>query len=192
MYIYKQEDYGQLERIKELMDNTIDPDNGKKGITQEKLAFLIEVDKSNVNKWFKKGVKIRKSNLIKIADKLNCDVEFLTCEQDYPRKSNPSKFKLSAPTFTEKYLKKLEELMQTTPSRFSFRIGWDIVGGEVYSGTFVDGQTKYYYEDIEPEYGKMYYEISINGGEYKKKTPEEMEDFVKSIMKYISYEINQL
>lgn len=191
MYIYKRENYGQLERIKELMENVIDS-NGKKGITQEKLAFAIGVDKSNVNKWFNKGVKIRKSNLIKIADILNCDIEFLTCEQNYPRKSNPSKMKLSALSFTEKYLSKLEELMKTTTSHFSFRIGWDIVGGEVYTGTFVDGETKYYYEDIEPEYGRMYYEISIDGGEYKKKTPEEMEDFVKSIMKYIAYEINQL
>ncbi len=191
MHIYKQENYGQLERIKELMNNYIDS-NGKKGITQEKLAFSIGVDKSNVNKWFNKGVSIRKSNLIKIANILDCDVEFLTCQQNCPRKSNPSKIKLSELSFTEKYLIKLEELVKSTTSRFSYRVGWEVADGEIYYDTFIDGETKYYYEDISSEFGNMYYEISINGSEYKKKTLEEMNDFVKSIMKYISYEINQL
>lgn len=146
----------------------------------------------SLSRWISGEVKPTKQNLARTADVLNCDIEFLTCEQDYPRKSNSTKIKLSDLSLTEKYLRKLEELMKTTTSCFSFRIGWDIVGGEVYSDTFVDGQTKYYYEDIKSEYGKMYYEISVNGGEYKKKTPEEMDDFVKSIMKYISYEINQI
>ena len=191
MYIYAEEEYGQLERIKELMAEFVDS-NGKKGMTQEKLALAIDVDKGNVNKWFKKGVKIRRSNLEKIAEVLNCDVEFLTCEQNYPRKNNLPKILLSSVSYREKYLNFLKELLKTKSIRFDYSVGWDITNSEIYTGTFVDGETRYYYEDIETEYGEMYYNISIDGGEKKRKTPEEMDTFINSIVKFISYEINQL
>lgn len=189
MYIYKVEDYGQLERIKELMSEKIE--DGKKGITQEKLADKIEVDKSNVNKWFNKGVSIRKSNLIRIAEYLDCDIEFLTCKQNYPRKSKSSKIKLKM-SYTDRYLELIKELTKNTSYKFNYTAGFDIVNGEVKNDYFVEDNKKYYYEYIEEEYGEMYYEVSINGGEYKKKTPTEMQDFANKIVSYISYELTQL
>ena len=195
MHIYKTEYFGLIERIEEIMNRRY----GEGKWTQKMISEGADISENTISKWFSnKGnrtmPKIRKSNLQLIANYLDCDVEYLECKQNYPwKKEKGKKFKVKTPvSLSEKYLNKLEELMKTTTYRFSYRIAWESVGGEVYTGTFIDGDTKYYYENIETEYGEMYYEISVNGSEYKKKTPEEMDDFVKGILKYIAYELSQL
>ena len=61
MHIYKEEAYGTIERIKELMT--------LQNLTQERFAALVDVSPRSVTRWFS-GTPIRKKNLITICDKV--------------------------------------------------------------------------------------------------------------------------
>ena len=190
MYISNGIPYGQIERIQELMTIKID-ENGKQGITQEKLASAIGVDKSNVNKWFKKGVKIRTKNLSKIAEYLNCDLEFLTCKQPYPRKTT-TQIKIPI-NKTDIYLHKLKDLMSTTNN--SFDINYNISSNtyDVYKGYIVENDIKYPYECISQNYdGEESYTFTTNKGDNIVLTVQETQDFVNDILKYISYRLESI
>lgn len=183
MYIFREEHFGTIERIQELMQD--------KGYTQERLALETDINVRSIRRW-KTGTKIRKSNLERIAFALNCDVEYLECTQNYPRKEN-QKIKLSVPSFTDRYLYKIQTLLESTNKHFIVRPVFDPVRYKVITDTFIDGETRYYYETTEAEeYRPLTYSISINGGEYFIKSKEEMDDFVKGIMKFISYQVDLL
>lgn len=185
MNIYKTEHFGTIERIEDLRQ--------EKGYTQEQLAEKASIDVRSIRRW-KSGTKIRKSNLSRIAKVLDCDLEYLECTQATPRNGTHT-IKLSMLSFTDRYLYKIQSLVQSTNKRFSvgINIGSESGKWKEVSGSFVDGDTRYYYEDVETdESGEISYTISINGGECITKTQAEMDEFVKDIMKFITYKIDQL
>lgn len=182
MNIYKTEKYGTLERIAELLENH--------GITQKDLADKTGISERSISRW-KTGTPIRRSNLERIAEVLECDVEFLECTQDTPRKKTGSKMKLSVLP-TEKYLPKIQELIKTTTQRFEYSIEVSGNPAEMITGSYIEGDTRYYYETLAPTHeGDLVYKISVNGADPVEKTESEMMNFIKSVMKFISFEISQ-
>lgn len=185
MVIVKEEHFGTLERINEWIQEN--------KLSQDRFAKLIEVNVSTVRRWNNNGMEIRRSNLQRIAEVMDCDIEYLECTQDYPRRSKGSRMKVSHRNFTDKYLHKIQDLLSTTTKRFTYTLDFESEGGSIVEGSFIDGETRYFYEDYEPDYtGEVFYKISINGSEPIRKTEAEVETFVKGIMKYISFEIEQL
>ena len=184
MYIYKEEAYGTIERIKELMT--------LQNLTQEKFADLVGVSPRSVTRWFS-GTPIRKKNLITIAEKLECDIAFLECTQEYPNKEHHTTIKLSEPPLTDKYLPLIQQLMSTTTHRFSVAFTPETGMNKTIQGTFIKGTTRYHYETIEPTYtGEIRYIVSLPNGKTIEKSETEMHDFVSEIMKYISYQVSTL
>lgn len=187
MLIIKSEKYGTTERIKEWLSQN------KK--TQEEFAESVGVDPRTVNRWFN-GAQIRRNNLKKIADVMECDVEFLQCTQDIPKRKPGHKIKLSRENDFDniyKYLWRISELMNGTTKQFKINYDFKNKTYDVYEDTFIEGDTRYYYEAISPNYdGDVVYYISINGEKPIEKTEVEIKEFVKRIMKFISFEIEQL
>lgn len=184
MLIIKSEKYGTNERIKEWL--------AEKKKTQEKFAEDIGVDPRTVNRWFN-GAKIRRNNLEKIADVMECDVDFLKCTQNYPKKCESHKIKLSNDNKFHKHLWRIRELMNDTNEKITFTINFKSETFETYEGTFIEGDTRYYFEDISPNYdGEIIYNVSINDEDPIEKTEAEIKDFVNRIIKFISFEIEHL
>lgn len=184
MIIQKVEHFGTPERIKEWIE--------AEGITREAFAERLGVDDRSIRRWFS-GTKIRRNNLIKIAEVMDCDIEYLECKQGTPRRSSEIRIRLSDLSIVDRYLPKIHDLVKSTSQCFEYSIGAESGSVEQISGSFIEGDCRYYYEDYLPEYtGKLFYKISINGSEPIQKSEEEMTDFVKGIMKYISFEIEQL
>lgn len=183
--IIKEEPYGTIERIKELMD--------KRGLTQQAFADLIGVNIRSVTRWFS-GTPIRKSNLATIAEKMECDVEFLECTQDIAKK-NPSghTVKLSPVSITDRYLPMIQKIMITTTQRFTYNIGFTGESYEIVQGAFIENNVRYHYETLHSTgNGEMFYWVTLSDGSRIKKTETEMKDFVNDIMKFISYKISNL
>ncbi len=184
MHIYRTEKYGTYERITDLRD--------KKGISQKKLAELTGISERSISKW-NSGANIRKSNLELVASALDCDLAFLLCEQNTPRKTENVKIKLSRSSILDIKLPALREFMKESGKDFSYNVEFQNAGGEVISDFYIEGDTKYYYEDFQSEDpGEMIYRVSIGDGVIKEKTPEEMENFIKDISDFVAYKLNQL
>lgn len=185
MIIVNSEKFGTIERIREWVSEN--------GLTQQDLADKIEVNLRSVNRWFNNGAIIRRNNLLRIAEVMDCDVEYLECKQGTPRRSAGSRIRLSDLSIVDRYLPRIQDLMKSTSQRFEYSIGIDGGSAEQITGSFVEGDRRYYYEALESDQsGALYYEIRINDGEPIRKSEEEITDFVKGIMKYISFEIEQL
>ena len=186
MIIYKEEHFGTIERIKEWISDN--------GLTQQDLADRAEVTLRTVGRWFNEGAVIRRNNLIRIAEVMDCDLEYLECKQGSPKKSGGHKIKVETLSMVDRYLPKIRDLMSTTKQRFSYTLDCEASGsGEIIQGSFIDGETRYYYEDLAPDYtGETIYKIRINGSEEIRKTESEIEDLVKEIMRFVSYEIDQI
>lgn len=185
MNIIKVEKYGTLERIAELRE--------KKKMSQKTLAKESGITERSISRW-KDGAIIRRSNLERIAEALDCDVEFLECKQDYPRISESGKrIVLSPVSIIDRYLPKICDLMKNTAQRFEYRIEIDGKSPKMIVGSYIEGDTRYEYETIAPDYsGEIRYVISINGGDPIKKTEKEIEDFINGIMKFISFQVEQM
>lgn len=184
MLIIKSEKYGTIERIKEWLSQN--------KITHEKFAEEIGVDSRSVTRWLN-GTQIRQSNLKKIAEVMDCDVDFLKCTQNYPKKFKSHKIKLSNDDKFHKYLWRIRDLMSDTNEKMNFTINFKGETLETYVGTFIEGDTRYYFEDISPNYdSEIIYNVSINGEDPIEKTEEEIKAFVNRIIKFISFEIEQL
>ena len=58
-----------------------------KDIKRSQFAKLVGVSYKGVNRWLniKNPTPIRKKNLAKIAEIMDCDIEYLECKQDTPR-----------------------------------------------------------------------------------------------------------
>ena len=86
--------------------------------------------------------------------------------------------------------------MAGTNYRFTYKYDLRETTGEVQEieGSFIDGETRYYYRDIErsSELRSIDYLISVNGSEPVRISEDEMESFVNGVMKYISKEITNL
>ncbi|MCD7802366.1 MAG: helix-turn-helix domain-containing protein [Clostridiales bacterium] len=185
MYIYKEEHFGTIERILEWQN--------QRNISTDDLAALFEVNERTIRRW-KKGTPIRRSNLERIAQVMDVDLEYLECKQNTPRRRESHKMKLfDQLSAGEKYLPRIAKLVERTPQRFIFSGGYDLDNVEIIDGSFIDGDTRYYYEDAAPTYtGERYYNICINGSEPIRLECSEIDDFVNGIMKFICYQIEQL
>lgn len=183
--IIKEESYGTIERIKELMDN--------RGLTQQAFADLIGVNIRSVTRWFS-GTPIRKSNLAIIAEKMECDLAFLECTQDYPSiRKTGHRIKLSKLSVTDRYLPVIQKMMSTTTQRFTYNIDFSGEPYDVVQETFVEGNIRYHYETLQSDYnGEMFYWVTFADGMKVRKTEAEMNDFVNDIMKFISYRVASL
>lgn len=186
MVIVKEEHFGTLERINEWIQEN--------KLSQDRFAKLIEVNVSTVRRWNNNGMEIRRSNLQRIAEVMDCDIEYLECNQDYPKRAGGSKIKLPALSLVDKYLPKIQDLLATTTQRFTYVIDPEETGDyTIEEGSFIQGDTRYYYEDHLVNYtGEIFYKISINGSEPIRRSEAQVETFIKGILKYISFEIEQL
>ena len=190
MEILREEHFGTIERIREWKNES--------GITWEQFADLVGVSYKGVKRWTNKKAPtpIRSKNLAKIAGVMNCDVEYLECKQNEPRRSTGHKITLSSLSRADRYLPKIQRLMAGTTYRFTYKYDLRETTGEVQEieGSFVDGETRYYYRDIErsSELRSINYLISVNGSEPVRISEDEMESFVNGVMKYISKEITNL
>lgn len=185
MYIYKEEHFGTIERILEWQN--------QRNISTDDLAALFEVNERTIRRW-KKGTPIRRSNLERIAQAMDVDLEYLECKQNTPKRGHGHKMKLfNDLSVGEKYLPRIADLVEKTPQRFTFSGEYDTDRVEVCEDSFIDGDTRYYYEDAYPVYtGERYYNICINGGEPIRLECSEVDDFVNGIMKFVCYQIEQL
>lgn len=195
MEIYKEEHFGTGERILELRT--------KKGLTQDELAGMVDtpmldperpLSSKTIRRW-EKGVSSPKRRINKLAEALDCDVEYLECKQNTPRRSSGHKIKLSKLSMVERYLPKIQALLETTTARFTYKLDpEELVHGEEIEGSFIDGDTKYHYTDyvFDKEVLEIYYQVSINGAEPVRVSEQRLETIVRSIMKRISKEIKFL
>ena len=190
MEILREEHFGTIERIREWKNES--------GITWEQFADLVGVSYKGVKRWTNKKAPtpIRAKNLAKIADVMDCDVEYLECKQNEPRRSAGHKITLSGLSRADRYLPKIQRLMAGTNYRFTYKYDLSETQGEAeeIEGSFIDGDTRYYYRDIErsSSIGSVNYMISVNGSEAVLISEDEMESFVNGVMKYISKEITNL
>lgn len=185
MIIYKEEHFGTIERLRELMK--------ERDYSIDRLARESGVSNRTIRRWFSgETTAYRSSNLKSIAEVLECDLTYLKCEQNTPRKCY-RKIKLSDLSIVDRYLPKIQDLAKTTTQRFTYTIKTSGTSEPIF-GTFVEGDTRYYYEDITSDNDDttLVYQVSVNGSDPIKKSEAEMNDFVKGIMKYISFEIEQL
>ena len=186
MIINRQEHYGTGERIRDLMK--------EKGYDQKQLAELVGVsDTRAIRRWLNEGVFPARM-IKKLAKVLDCDPEYLRCKQNTPRKQAAFKIRLTPISTTDKYLPKIQALMDSTAYRFTY--GFDPVRlseGEEIEGSFIEGETKYHYTDYVFDYeGSIDYIISVNGSGPIRVSEAKMESFVRSVVKTISREIKQL
>lgn len=186
MIIYKEEHFGTIERLRELIK--------ERDYSVDRLARESGVSNRTIRRWLSgETTTYRSSNLKSIAEVLECDLTYLRCEQNTPRKCG-RKIKLSDLSIVDRYLPKIQDLAKTTTQRFTYTIETSDTSEHIF-GTFVEGETRYYYEDITSDNNDttmIYYQVSVNGSDPIKKSEAEMNDFVKGIMKYISFEIEQL
>ncbi len=183
MFIYKEEPYGTIERIKEFIEEN--------GLSKEEFADLVGVTARSVSRWFS-GTPIRKNNLVAISEKMGCDVEFLQCVQDYPTKNSRIKIKLSTLSIADRYLPMIQKIMRTTSQHFSYQIGFSGDSNTI-RDTFVEGDIRYHYEALSPNNdGEMYYIFTFSDGKEVKKSEAETNDFVRDIMKFLSYQVINL
>lgn len=189
MEIQREEHFGTVERIREWKENS--------GITWEQFADRVGVSYKGVKRWINKKspTPIRAKNLAKIAEVMDCDIEYLECKQNTPRRSSGHKIKLSELSTVERYLPRIQALLETTTARFTYKLDpEELAHGEEIEGSFIDGDTKYHYTDyvFDKEISEIYYQVSINGAEPVRVSEQRLETVVKSIMKRISKEIKYL
>lgn len=194
MDIYKEVHFGTVERIREWKENK--KENGKY-ITWEQFAVLVGVSMKTVKRWFKKNspAPIKQKYFAKIAEVMDCDIEYLECKQNTPRRSSGHSIKLSELSTVERYLPRIQALLETTTARFTYKLDpEELAHGEEIEGSFIDGDTKYHYTDyvFDKEISEIYYQVSINGAEPVRVSEQRLETVVKSIMKRISKEIKYL
>jgi hypothetical protein len=77
--------------------------------------------------------------------------------------------------------------------RTGYTIGFTGESYEIVQGAFIENNVRYHYETLlSTGSGEMFYWVTLSDGRRIKKTEEEMKDFVKDIMKFISYKISNL
>lgn len=198
MNIIREEKFGTLERIEQwIIDEGLTQEEFEErtGVTNRTLRRWKKEREERIKKGITKGVEISQNSLKKIAQAMQCDIEYLECKQNTPKKITAHHMKLSELSIVDRYLPKIQHLVETTSQNFTYSIGATSDSYETIIDSFIDGETRYYYEDIVPNCNSttsIYYQVSVNGADPVKKTEAEMNDFVKGIMKYISFEIEQL
>jgi transcriptional regulator with XRE-family HTH domain len=163
-------------------------------MTWEQFAEAVGVSYKGVRRWLDKNnpTLIRKKNLERIAEVMDCDIEYLECKQGWPRCSSGHRIKLSELSTVERYLPGIRALLETTTARFTYKL--ELSHGKKIEDSFIDGETKYHYidYDFDKEVSEIYYQVSINGAEPVRVSEQRLETMVKSIMKKISKEIKFL
>lgn len=188
MEIIREEHFGTIERIREWKNET--------GITWEQFADLVGVSYKGVKRWTNKKAPtpIRSKNLAKIAEVMDCDVEYLECKQNFPKRS-AGKIPLIPLSSVDRYLPKIRALMSSTASRFDYKYDPMLTGqGEEIEGSFIEGETRCYYTDtvFNNEVSDLYYLVSVNGSEPIRVSEARIEAFVRRIMRMVSREIEDL
>ena len=189
MNIYKEEYFGTAERIREWKT--------EREITWDNFAEQVGVSYKTVKRWFNKKspAPIKKKYFEQIAEIMDCDIEYLECKQNYPRRSSNHKIKLSPVSLVDKYLPKVRDLMSTTKQRFNYEYDPEFTDhGEEIDGYFIEGEYKYYYTDyvFDNELTEMFYRVSVNGSEPVRLSEATLEAFVKRVMRTISKEVEDL
>ena len=186
MQIIDTEPFGTVERIRDWKDQS--------GMTWEQFAEAVDVSYTGVRRWLNKNnpTPIRKKNLERIAEVMDCDIEYLECKQSWPRRSSGHRIKLSELSMVERYLPGIRALLETTTARFTYKL--ELSHGKKIEDSFIDGETKYHYidYDFDKEVSEIFYQVSINGAEPVRVSEQRLETMVKSIMKKISKEIKFL
>ncbi len=189
MNIYKEEYFGTAERIRDWKT--------ERKITWDNFAKQVDVSYKTVKRWFNKKspAPIKKKYFEQIAEIMECDIEYLECKQNYPRRSMDHKIKLSPVSLVDKYLPKIRDLMSTTKQRFNYEYDPELIDhGEEIDGYFIDGEYKYYYTDyvFDNEVSEIFYRVSVNGSEPIRLSEATLEAFVKRVMRTISKEVEDL
>lgn len=187
MEILREEHFGTTDRIREWKTEN--------GVTWEQFADLVGVSYKGVRRWLNKKTPtpIRKKNLAKIAEVMDCDIEYLECKQSTPRKS--SKISLVPISTLDRYLPKIQALMEMTDTSFTYKYDPElIVHGNEIEGFFIEGETKYYYLDyvFDNEISEIFYQVCINGSGPVRISEQRMKLFVVSILRKIAKEIENL
>ena len=188
MEIQREEHFGTVERIREWKENS--------GITWEQFADRVGVSYKGVKRWINKKspTPIRAKNLAKIAEVMDCDIEYLECKQSTPRKSN-TKISLAPISLQDRYLPKIQSLMETTATSFTYKYDPElIVHGTEIEGFFIEGETRYYFTDyvFDNEISEIFYQVCINGSGPVRISEQRMNLFVKSILRKTAKEIEDL
>lgn len=190
--ITKVEYFGTGKRIKERIEIKFN--------TQE--AFLKKFNENpdyslsqrNLTRWISEETNPSKKNLLRTAELLNCDIEYLKCEQDTPRKSKGEKIRFSA-TYNKLQidLNHIEKLLSTTANEFQWTLEYERDGVEIYEGDFISGDYKYYYVYTQDQYtDEYYYEVKIENDDWLRVSEENLKELVDRIQRYILFEIKQL
>ncbi len=193
MDIYKEERFGTVERIKEWFYEK----KKTESMTLKDFSDRVDVNIRSVSRWFndENPTKISHRHLADIAEVMNCDIEYLECKQNYPRRSMDHKNKLSPVSLVDKYLPKVRDLMSTTKQRFNYEYDPELIAhGEEIDGYFIEGETKYHYKDhvFENEVSEIFYRVSVNGSEPIRLSEATLEAFIKRVMRTISKEVEDL
>ena len=174
--IYKIEPFGTPERIQELMND--------KGYTQETLAEKINVDARSVRRWINEGVKPKK-NLVDLAIALDCDPDYLLCNQDIPKidpSKNKKRIKLSKTPNYAILADIIKDLFRDTEYSFSCGINSGSKPIDEKEIVIVSGESKYYGYELVLDY-EFYHYIKFNDQNEIKLTEAQLEGFIMRLMK---------
>ena len=185
--------FGTVERIRHWKD--VQNERKPKSMTRKKFAELVGVSEKSVKRWFNKNnpTPIRKKNLERIAEIMNCDIEYLECKQNTPRKSY--KISLVPLSTVDRYLPIIQSLMESTGTRFTYEYDPDIYAhGEDEDDYYIEGETKYPYKHfvLNMDFSEMFFQVRVNNSEPVRISEKKMEIFVNSVIKKISKEIVNL
>lgn len=138
--------------------------------------------------WFNGG-DIRLSNKKRLAEYFDCDVEFLTCEQNTRRKSPHGTIKLAQNESLE-LAAKISSVMEATDYRFNISYDLEIVEFEEELGSYVEDKKKYFYRNFIPVYSDSEnYVIRFPDNTTAAMTPDELKQFISQIQKFIAFQV---
>lgn len=179
--------FGTVDRIREWKEEQ----KKLNGMTWEQFAEAIGVSYKGVKRWLNKKnpTPIRRKNLERIAEIMDCDIEYLECKQNVPRKSKKALEPLST---VARYLPVIQSLMESSGTRFTYE----------YDPEFNEGETDYYIGGesnypqmrfaLDLDFSEMFYQVRVNNSEPVRISEKKMEIFVNSVIKKISKEIVNL
>lgn len=125
----------------------------------------------------------------KLAEYFDCDVEFLTCEQNTCRKSPHGTIKLAQNEALE-LADKISSVIQATDYRFNITYNLKIVEFEEELGSYVEDRRKYFYRNFIPVYSdSKNYVIRFPDNTTAAMTPAELKQFISQIQKFIAFQV---
>ena len=190
--VFKFEYYGTGKRIKELIEDEYKTQPVFVEKFNEDPTYSLNI--RNLSKWIGEETEPRKRNLLRVAELLDCDIEYLECKQNYRRNSTgkrkPFIFK---PTKLESFLRNIKEIVNTESYSFDFRPDFKRLDYEVCEDYFIEGNYKFYYYSFNDVYDDEWsYEFKINDSPWIKLSEDRLKELVTRVERYIRFEIEQL